>query len=169
MEYPFSPSLGQNISSKVLAKGSVSWQVLDSKEAVRLEISSIMQSLMNTGANRSAIPKHLYHLTMQPRTISVILQWSSDLVEKGFNLAFPGATQMGKINRTLKELAPDQCADVEQKADLFSEKSTSVDIQNFITALSKLAKAVKDSSLAAFRVDAWTKYFRSRLAAAGFK
>ncbi len=163
MEYPFASALEQDTSSKILAKGGVSWQVLDSKEAVRLEIMSVMQSLMNAGANRSVIPKHLYHLSMRPCTISVILQWSSDLVEKGFNLAFPGAAQMGKTYRTLNQLAPTECAEVMQKAAALSTKDFENTRNAFQASLDGLANKVRGFALAAFRLDAWKKYLLDRL------
>ena len=163
MEYPFESGLGRNMSSIILAKGGVSWQVLDSKEAVRLEISSVMQSLMNTGANRSAVPEHLYHLSLRPSTISIVLQWSSDLVEKGFNLAFPGASQMGKTYRTLNQLAPDPCADVMQKADALSIADFENAKKAFEDSLTNLDKATIHPSLAAFRLDAWSSYLKGRL------
>lgn len=159
MNYPFASKLGSNTSSKTLAEGGASWQVLDSQEAVRLEVSSEIECLINIGANRSAIPKHLYHLSLHPFTISVVLRWSSDLVEKGFNLAFPGADQMGKTYRTLNQSAPEECAKVVKTANALSGlESTKTD---FLASLNDLINVTEYSSLARFRVSAWQLYFEN--------
>ncbi|KAL8792285.1 MAG: hypothetical protein Q9195_005164 [Heterodermia aff. obscurata] len=161
MNHPFASKSGLDTSSKTLAKGGVSWQVLDSQEAVRLEVSSVMESLVNIGANRSAIPNHLYYLSLRPSTISVVLRWSSDLVEKGLNLDFPGADQMGKTYRTLNQLAPEQCAKVVKAAD---ELSTTEETKKaFVTSLDDLINVTEYSSLARFRANAWKEYLTKRL------
>ncbi|KAL8747368.1 MAG: hypothetical protein Q9190_000759 [Brigantiaea leucoxantha] len=166
MDYPFASKLEADDSSKTLAKGGVSWQVLDSEEAVRMEVSSVMESLITIGANRSAIPKHLYSLSLHPFTISVVLRWSSDLIERGINLASPSADQMGKTYRTLNQLTPTNCADVIKKANaLANDDATKNDFEN---SLNNLANVIEYSSLARFRVDAWKEYFLNRLEKTGW-
>ena len=76
----------ESVNSRVIARRGCSWQVLDTPNTVKLEISSTMKSLTNTSVNRSTIPEYLYSLSLEPHTISVVLQWSSDLVEKGLDL-----------------------------------------------------------------------------------
>ncbi|KAL9614240.1 MAG: hypothetical protein Q9167_001262 [Letrouitia subvulpina] len=166
MDFPFASGLGLDTSSKVLAKVGVSWQVLDSPKAVRLEVSSVMESLINIGTNRSAIPKHLYYLSLRSFTISVVLRWSSDLVEKGSNLAFPGADQMGKTYRTLNQLAQKECAEVVKKADALSDDDDTKTA--FQKSLDSLTDVTEYSSLARFRVDAWKEYLINRLKMTGW-
>lgn len=73
-------------TSLTIAPGGCSWRVLDSYDAIRLEISSTLQSLTNNGANHWVIPQHLYSLAMKPQTVVIVLHWSSDTVKKGVNL-----------------------------------------------------------------------------------
>ncbi|KAL8824194.1 MAG: hypothetical protein Q9191_005226 [Dirinaria sp. TL-2023a] len=160
MNYPFASKLGSDTSSKTLAKGGASWKVLDSQEAVRLEVSSEMESSINIGVNWSAIPKHLYHLSLRPFTISVVLRWSSDLVEKGLNLAFPGADQIGKTYRTLNQLAPEKCVEVVRTANALSGLESTKD--DFLASLDNLINVTEYSSLARFRVSAWKLYFEDK-------
>ena len=87
-------SILQYVDSRVKARGEISWHVLDTANTVKLEISSTMQYITNTSANRSAIPEYLYCLSLEPQTIFVVLQWNSDLVETGLNLGSPSATDV---------------------------------------------------------------------------
>ena len=163
-------SMLQYEDSQVKATGGISWRVLDTADAVKSAISSTMQSITNTSAKRSAIPEYLYCLSLRPRTISVVLQWNSDLVEKGLNLGSSGATEVVKKYRTLNQLAPQQSSDVLTKASALkwgkkadnSEKEELIGKAEFLQSLDSLAGCTQFSSLAAFRVASWKDYFGAR-------
>lgn len=153
-------------SSRIKARRGCSWQVLDTADAVKLEISSTLNSLTNTGANRSAIPEHLYRLSLEPQTISVVLRWKSDLVEKGLNLGSPNVAQIVRTYTTLSQLAPNQCSTVLRAAGNLKWEETSRKVKGkveFYDSLAYLAKSTQYSSLAAFRVASWRAYLQKRL------
>ena len=182
-------SMLQYVNSRVKATGGTSWQVLDTTDAVKSEISSTMQSVTNTSANRSAIPEYLYCLSLEPRTISVVLQWNSDLVEKGLNLGSPSVTEVIKNYTTLNQLAPQQCSEVLAKVSALRWDETKKKDENgneivekdangkeivpdplkgrteFINSLNSLASCTRYSSLAAFKVASWKGYVEARFSA----
>ena len=160
----------QYVNTRVKSTGGTSWQVLDTADTVKLEISSTMQSITNIGANRSAIPKYLYSLSLEPRTISVVLQWNSDLVEKGLNLGSSSVTEVVKNYTTLNQLAPQQCSDILKKASELKWDETIRLLEGkdaFDGSLKSLADCTQYSSLAAFSVASWKNYLEARFSALG--
>ena len=165
-------SMLQYEDSQVKATGGTSWRVLDTADAVKSAILSTMQSITNTSAKRSTIPEYLYCLSLKPRTISVVLQWNSDLVEKGLNLGSPGATEVKKYT-TLNILAPQQCSNVLTKASALKLVKKADDAakeevggkDEFLQSLDSLAGCIQISSLAAFKVASWRNYFEARFLA----
>ena len=156
----------QYVNYRVKATGGTSWQVLDTADTVKTEISSIMQSITNTSTNRSAIPEYLYRLSLEPRTISVVLQWNSDLVETGLNLGSPSVTEVVKDYTTLNQLAPQQCLEVLKKAsELKWDGQNLGGKQAFDSSMDSLAGCTQYSSLAAFTVASWKNYLETRFSA----
>ena len=97
----------------------------------------------------------------------MVLQWSSDLIEKGLNLGSSGAAQAVKKYTTLKQLAPQQCSDVLTAAsNLTLDKDHKViGKDDLIEKLGKVVGSDQYSSLGAFKVAAWKKYLEARLTA----
>ena len=97
----------------------------------------------------------------------MVLQWSSDLIEKGLSLGSPGAAQVVKKYTTLNQLAPKQCSDV-----LTAARGLALDANCKVVGkdvlIGKLGRVVGSdqySSLGAFKVAAWKKYLEARLTA----
>lgn len=152
-------------TSRKEAKGGCSWQILDTTDAVKLEIASTMRSITNTSANRSAIPRHLYSLSLDQQTIFIVLQWSSDLIETGLNLGTRDVTQVVHDYTKLGQLAPEKClAVVEAAKSLKWDPATKkvVGKEKFDESMGSLAASTQYSSLAAFRVESWQSYLKNR-------
>lgn len=93
-------------------KGGVSWQVLQSNTSVQEEISSFLQTVTNTGTNYRCVPSYFYELTLLPKTVTVILQWSTDTMSFGLNNDV-GTGQMAVQHNSLSELYPIHCKNLE--------------------------------------------------------
>jgi hypothetical protein len=67
----------------VSVKGGISWQILNSRAIITQEIATILKTVTNTGTNFRTVPAYLYELTMKPKTVTVVMQWSTDTVTFG--------------------------------------------------------------------------------------
>ncbi|MCJ1264432.1 hypothetical protein MMC22_004304 [Lobaria immixta] len=92
-------------------KGGVSWQVLESNTSVQEEISSFLQMVKNTGTNHRCVPSYFYEMTLLPKTVTVILQWSTDTMSFGLNNDV-GTGRMAVQHNSLSELYPIHCKDL---------------------------------------------------------
>lgn len=93
-------------------KGGASWQVLQSNTSVQEEISSFLQTVTNTGTNYRCVPNYFYELTLLPKTVTVILQWSTDTMSFGLDNDV-GTGQMAVQHNSLSELYPIHCKNLE--------------------------------------------------------
>ncbi|MCJ1264760.1 hypothetical protein MMC22_004635 [Lobaria immixta] len=152
-------------TSRTEARGGCSWQILDTADAVKLEIAFTMRSITNTSANRSAIPRHLYSLSLEQQTIFIVLQWSSDLIETGINLGTRNATQVVHEYTKLGQLAPETCSAVVQAAKSLKWDSGTTKVvgkEVLKESMRSLAASTQYSSPAAFRVEYWQSYLENR-------
>ena len=86
----------------------MSWQVLDSATAVQEEISSFLQTVTNTGTNYRCVPPYFYDMTMRPKTVTVILQWSTDTMSFGLINSIKTG-QLAEHYNDLSQHYPDTC------------------------------------------------------------
>lgn len=135
VEFPNHPSTFSNRT----VKGGVSWQVLDSKSSIQEEISSFLQTVTNTGTNYRCVPSYFYELTMRPKTVTVILQWSTDTTSVGLN-SNARTSQMAEQYNSLSKLYPVQCDDLGKKSDALT-----ADVENEFQKWKEQAEAVQNS------------------------
>lgn len=128
-----------NTLSSRTVKGGVSWQVLDSKSSVQEEISSFLQTVTNTGTNYRCVPSYFYELTMRPKTVTVILQWSTDTTSVGFD-SNARTSQMAEQHSSLSKLYPVQCEDLGKKSDALT-----ADVETDFQKWKEQAEAVQTS------------------------
>lgn len=152
-------------TSRTKARGGCSWQILDTTEAVKLEITSTMRSITNTSANRSAIPRHLYSLSLEQQTIFIVLQWSSDLIETGLNLDNQNVTQVVRDYTTLSQLAPQECSTVVKAAESLKWNPTQKAVdgkEQLVQSMGSLGASTQFSLLAVSKLTSWKFYLVDR-------
>ena len=73
----------ENIPGATVVKGGVSWRVLDSASDVIDQIVALTPMGTSLGTNLRCVPRYFYDLTLAHRTVTVVLQWSTDTIRFG--------------------------------------------------------------------------------------
>ena len=95
----------ENTPGATVVKGGISWRVLDSASDVLDQIVSLTPMGTSLGTNFRCVPRYFYNLTMAPKTITVVLQWSTDTVRfgKALDPTVNLSEQAGSLNNELVE------------------------------------------------------------------
>ena len=64
-------------------KGGISWRVLDSASDVIDQIDALTPMGTSLGTNLRCVPRYFYDLTMAHKSVTVVLQWSTDTIRFG--------------------------------------------------------------------------------------
>lgn len=73
----------EKIPGVTVVKGGVSWRVLDSASDVIDQIDALTPMGTSLGTNLRCVPRYFYDLTMAHKTVTVVLQWSTDTIRFG--------------------------------------------------------------------------------------
>ena len=126
--------------------GGISWQILDSRASVQDEISSVLLTLTNTGANYHWIPSYFYGLSMLPKTVTVILQWSGDTVSYGLGTDF-GTGYLPRHQSSLQQFRSTECDNLREALSFMTSQILSPEwvsqAQNVHVKLDKLRDSIQ--------------------------
>ena len=113
----------ENTPGATVVKGGISWRVLDSASDVLDQIVSLTPMGTSLGTNFRCVPRYFYNLTMAPKTITVVLQWSTDTVRfgKALDPSLNPSEQAGSLNNELVQKLTKASED--WKADLKTTES----------------------------------------------
>ena len=142
----------ERIPGATVVKGGVSWRVLDSASDVIDQIIALTPMGTSIGTNYRCVPRYFYDLTMAPRTVTVVLQWSTDTIR--FEAPDPSVDSQEQASSVNIELVQNLNKAFEAwknelpKADLQAEWALQADeVKKCISSLVEEAKKNPDSPL----------------------
>ena len=143
----------ENTPGATVVKGGISWRVLDSASDVLDQIVSLTPMGTSLGTNFRCVPRYFYNLTMAPKTVTVVLQWSTDTVRYGKALdpSINPSEQAGSLNnelvQKLTKASEDWQADLKTKESCAQWTAQATQVNTCLSDLANEGKKNPDASL----------------------